>query len=58
MGIGAVVLVVMAVGLAWWGGRRSGRNALFYTMESDVQFRRQLLEKLAKLENGRFVGRE
>jgi hypothetical protein len=50
----------MAVGIAaaFFAGRGSGRNGLFWSMEHDTQFRRDLLERLAKLENVRIVGRE
>jgi hypothetical protein len=57
--IGLGVGVAMLAGLlaAFLGGRRTGRNGLFWSMEHDTQFRRDLLDKLAGLEGVRIVGR-
>lgn len=58
--IGLAIGLAMAVGIgaAFLAGRGTGRNGLFWSMEHDTQFRRELLERLAKLENVRLVGRE
>ncbi len=55
---GGLALAMVGIGLAFWFGRASGRNALFYAMEFDTQFRRELLERLARWEGARVVGRE
>ena len=58
IGLALGVTVAVGFGAAWLAGRRTGRNALFWSMEHDTQFRRDLLERLAGLENVRIVGRE
>lgn len=58
IGLGLGVAILAGLAAAFYGGRQTGRNGLFWSMEHDPQFRRDLLERLAKLENVRIVGRE
>jgi len=50
LGLGVLVLV-------WLGGRRTGRNAHLWEINNDPNYRRELLEKLATLENCKIVGK-
>jgi hypothetical protein len=53
-----VVLACGACCVFFLLGRLAGRNALLYELESDVYQRREMIEKLAKLEGLRLVGHE
>jgi hypothetical protein len=50
--LGAGVLV-----LVWLGGRKTGRKAHLWEINNDPHYRRELLEKLATLENCKIVGK-
>jgi len=52
---GALVTLIVVVFLI---GRKAGRNSVFWQIENDDPFRRQVLEQVAKLEGCRIVGRE
>jgi hypothetical protein len=58
LGVGLCVAVLAALVVAWFSGCFYGRNGVYRTLQDDTQFRRDMLEELARLEGCRLVGRE